>query len=286
MCSMKLLLRALAALAFVLFASGQPASAQASGSVVFTARLTPSSGVAEPVRGLPFYLLRKSFADIQHEAEAAQPQPDMDKFIDALTVSRELKACMKKHHTVRITADDFINSLTADEILNIPEFWKAYNRLNLANSNFGYPVPKYTERERAKNPAKYQRDVDDYHSRLLHYIETKPDSRDGMDSDLASIDPSARWMNIVESRRSSVRTTALDLAQSRYLAAQAQTDLNGRAQFSGLPPGNYWLTSLNVYAEVGDTRAKWDVPVTVRADAPAQLTLANYNSVPAAKPAN
>lgn len=283
---MKPLLRAFAALAIVLLASGQPVSAQASGSVVFTARLTPSSGVAEPVRGLPFYLLRKSFADIQREAEASQPKPDMDKFIDALTVSKELKACMKKHHTVRITSDEFINNLTADEIRNVPEFWNAYNRLNMANSKFGYPVPKYTDREREKNPAKYQRDVDDYHTRILHYIETYPDSRDGMDSDLVSIDPSARWMNIVESRRSAVRTMALDLAQSRYLAAQTQTDVNGRAQFSNLPAGNYWLTSLNVYAEVGDTRAKWDVPVTVRADAPTELTLANYNSVPAAKPSN
>lgn len=286
MCSMKPLLRAFAALAIVLLASGQPVSAQASGSVVFTARLTPSSGVAEPVRGLPFYLLRKSFADIQREAEASQPKPDMDKFIDALAVSKELKACMKKHHTVRITSDEFINNLTADEIRNVPEFWNAYNRLNMANSKFGYPVPKYTDREREKNPAKYQRDVDDYHTRILHYIETYPDSRDGMDSDLVSIDPSARWMNIVESRRSAVRTMALDLAQSRYLAAQTQTDVNGRAQFSGLPSGNYWLASLNVYAEVGDTRAKWDVPVTVHADSPTQLTLANYNSVPSAKPSN
>lgn len=285
MCIMKLL-RALAIFALALLASCRPASAQATGSLTFTARLAPSSGVAEPVRGLPFYLLRKSFADIQREAEASQPKPDMDKFIDTLTVSKELKDCMKKHHMVRITADDFINNLTTDEILNVPEFWKAYNRLNVANSKFGYPVPKYTERERAKNPVKYQRDVDDYHSRIRHYIENNPDSRDGMDSDLASIDPSAHWTNIIESRRSAVRTVALDLAQSRYLAAQAQTDVNGSAQCSGLPPGNYWLTSLNVYAEVGDTRAKWDVPVTVRADSPTQLTLANYNSVPAAKFSN
>lgn len=284
--AMKLLLRALAALVFVQLASAGPALAQASGSIIFTARLTPSSGVAEPIRGLPFYLLRKSFTDIQREAEASQPKPDMDKFIDALTVSKELKSCMKKRHTVQITADEFISSLTADEILTVPEFWRSYNRLNIANSKFGYPVPKYTERERKRNPAKYQRDVEDYHSRILHYIETNPDSRYGMDSDLAAIDPSAKWTSIVESRRSAVRTMALDLAQSRYLVAQAQTDLNGRAQFSNLPPGNYWLTCLNVYAEVGDTRAKWDVPVTVRAGASTELVVSNYNSVPAARPSN
>lgn len=283
---MKLFSRVLVVLAIVLLVSSWPASAQSSGSITFTARLTPSSGVAEPVRGLPFYLLRKSFADIQREAEASEPKPDMDKFIDGLTVSKELKACMKKHHTVHIIADEFISNLTAEEILNVPEFWHAYNRLNLANTNFGYPVPKYTERERQKNPAKYQRDVDDYHSRLLHYIETKPDSRDGMESDLSSLDSSARWTNMIESHRSATRNMALDLAQSRYLVAQTQTDLNGRAQFGNLPPGNYWLTCLNVYAEVGDTRAKWDVPVSVRADTAAQIVLSNYNSVPAAKPSN
>lgn len=286
MSAMKLFPRTLVALAIASLASSWSASAQSSGSIMFTARLTPSSGVAEPVRGLPFYLLRKSFADIQREAEASEPKPDMDRFIDGLTVSKELKACMKKHQTVHITADEFINNLTAEEILTIPEFWRAYNRLNLANTNFGYPVPKYTEREREKNPAKYQRDVDDYHSRILHYIETKPDSRDGMESDLSSIDSSARWTNMIESHRSAARNMALDLAQSRYLVAQTQTDLNGRAQLSNLPSGDYWLTCLNVYAEVGDTRAKWDVPVTVRADAAAQVVLSNYNSVPAAKPSN
>lgn len=275
----------LALVTFSMFC-GRPAPAQATGSIVFIARITPTSGVAEPVRGLPFYLLRESFADIQREAEASQHKPDMDKLIDSLTVSKELKAWMKKHHTVRITGDEFANSLTAEEILTVPEFWKAYDRLNISDSKFGYPVAKYTEREKAKNPAKYQRDVDDFHSRITHYIETNPDSRDGMDSELASKDPSARWMNMVEARRSAVHSMALDLAQSRYLVGQTQTDLYGRAQFSNVTAGSYWITCLNVYAEVGDTRAKWDVPVTVRSGSPTQLLLSNYNSVPAGKPSN
>ncbi len=281
---MKSVFRAGVALAILLLVFSHFSLAQSNGSVVFTVRLTPSSGVAEPVRGLPFYLLRKSFADIQREAETSQPKPDMDKFIDSLSVSPKLKAWMKKNHTVRLAGDEFANNLTADAILTVPEFWKAYDRLNIGNSKFGYPVAKYTEREKAKNPAKYQREVDDFHSRITHYIETHPDSKDGMDSELASIDPSARWMNMEEARRSAVRSMALDLAQSRYLVAQAQTDLNGRGQLANVAPGNYWLTCLNVYAEVGDTRAKWDVPIAVRTGTPTQLILSNYNSVPAGKP--
>ena len=46
---------------------GARAAAQ-NGSVQFTARITPSGGVDEPVRSFPFYLLRKSYADIQKEA--------------------------------------------------------------------------------------------------------------------------------------------------------------------------------------------------------------------------
>lgn len=281
---MKSTFRTLFAFAIIALCFARFSLAQSNGSIVFTARLTPLSGVAEPVRGLPFYLLRKSFADIQREAEASQPKPDMDKFINSLSVSPKLKAWMKKNHSVRLTGDEFSNNLTADAILTVPEFWKAYDRLNVANSKFGYPVAKYTERERAKNPAKYQRDVDDFHSRIAHYIETNPDSKDGMDSELASIDPSARWMSMEASRRSAVRSMAFDLAQSRYLVGQTQTDLNGRAQFANLAPGNYWLTCLNVYAEVGDMRAKWDVPIAVRAGAPTQLLLSNYNSVPVGKP--
>jgi hypothetical protein len=63
---------------------------QSTGRIEFTARVAPTGGRPEPVRQLTFYLLRKSLEDIRAEALQMAPAPDMDKFIDALTVSPEL----------------------------------------------------------------------------------------------------------------------------------------------------------------------------------------------------
>ena len=112
-----------------LLACGLPLarSAQAqNGSVDFVARATPSGGLEEPVRGFPFYLLSKSFEEINKEAEAAYPKPDMDAFIDKLEVSKELKAWMKKNHWVQLSGEDFIHKLKPADIMDVPEFFDAY----------------------------------------------------------------------------------------------------------------------------------------------------------------
>ena len=60
------------------------------GSLQFLARITPSGGVEEPVRSFPFYLLTKSYAEIQKEAALSAPGANMNAFIDGLDVSKEL----------------------------------------------------------------------------------------------------------------------------------------------------------------------------------------------------
>lgn len=262
----------------VLFGS-LPAAAQ-SGSIAFTARITPSTGVAEPVRGLPFYLLSKGFADIQREADASVPKLDFNHFIDSLTVSKELKTWMKKNHTATITGDDFRKSLKPDEIINIPEFWKAYFDENASGAGSGFPPRKYKESDRTKNPEKYQRAVDEYHAKVRKYLAANPDSKEVMDADLESINPGPRWADMVAARARNVNTMALDLAQSRYAVGQTQTDVNGRGEFNSVAPGTYWITSLEIEAEVGDTQEKWDVAVSVRAGATTQVVLSNFNAVP------
>ncbi|MGH9728642.1 MAG: hypothetical protein ACRD33_02865 [Candidatus Acidiferrales bacterium] len=264
----------------LLFAS-LPAAAQ-TGSIAFAVRITPSAGVAEPVRGLPFYLLRKSFADIQREAEATVPKLDFDGFVDHLTASDELKAWMKKKHTVKITGEDFRKNLTADDIINVPEFWKAYFDENTSGPNMGFPARKYKESDRTKNPEKYERAVADYHTRVKKYLAVDPDSKEVMDMGLEAIDPAPRWADIEAAHARDVKTMALDLAQSRYAAGQVQTDVNGRGEFRGIAPGTYWITCLNILAQVGDTREKWDVAVSVQAGATTRMTLSNFNAVRAA----
>ena len=74
--------------------------------------MKPQDGQLEPVRQLPFYLLRKSLAEIRAEAERAEPSTDMDGFIDGLKVSPELKVWMKAHHRIDLAGTDFTKQLT------------------------------------------------------------------------------------------------------------------------------------------------------------------------------
>src|SRR5262249_37464693 len=86
-------------------------SAQAA-SIEFVAQATPSDGLQEPVRGFPFFLLSKSFAEIRKEAVDSLPKPDMNAFIEKLDVSPELKTWMKKNQVVQLAGDPFIHKLT------------------------------------------------------------------------------------------------------------------------------------------------------------------------------
>lgn len=265
----------------LLVVTGSAAFAQAqTASISFTVQITPSAGIAEPVRGLPFSLLRKSFTSIQAEAEASVPRPSMDKFIDGLKFSKELIAWMHKNHSVTLTGEEFAKNLTPQEIIHIPEFWQAFFEINAGSRAFGFPLPKYDDRDKIRKPAKYQREVDNYHAQVTKYIEQNPDSKLEMDQELASVDPSQQWNDKLAERKSRIHRMALDWAQSRYLVAQTQTDLNGRAAFSGVPPGTYWLSSLNIDGQVGDTREKWDTPVELHAGDAKRITLSNYNAVP------
>ena len=117
-------------------------AAQSLGRVEFSARVAPTGGQPEPVRQLTFYLLRKSLEDIRAEALQTAPIPDLDKFIDGLGVSGELKAWMKKHRTVQLSGEAFIKSLTPDDIVDVPEFFKAYMAHNEAFRGLSFPEPE------------------------------------------------------------------------------------------------------------------------------------------------
>jgi hypothetical protein len=279
---MKLTPRSLLGVAAAFIVTALPALAQ-TGSIQFVVRITPSAGLAEPVRGLPIYLLKKSYADISKEAAASIPKPDMNQFIDSLTVSKELKAWMKKNHTVTITGDEFTDSLKADDILNIPEFWNAYLSRNAGDKLGGFPSPKYKATDPKRNPAKYKRAMEEFRAAVRKYLATNPQSKDGIDLDLEAIDPSHKWQQKVEARGPAIRRSTLDLVQSKYSLAQTVTDDNGHGGFANVAPGAYWLSSLSIQAQVGDTRAAWDTPVTVRAGNVTQEVLSNFNAVAPAK---
>jgi hypothetical protein len=248
-------------------------------TIEFVARVTPSAGLEEPVRGFPFFLLSKSFLEIQKEAEAGYPKPDMGAFIAKQDLSPELRAWMKKNDWVSLAGEDFIHKLHADDILNVPEFKTAYMDRNASDQSADFPQPKFKASDQAKNPAKFEKLSKDYVDAIHRYIEAHPDSIDGIDLGLAEKDPSPKWNSILGARVTTIHQRALDLAQSSYLVARAETNLQGEGFVRGLAPGTYWLSTLDVPATVGDARPQWDIPVTLRAGETKYIRLSNSNSV-------
>jgi uncharacterized surface anchored protein len=68
------------------------------------------------------------------------------------------------------------------------------------------------------------------------------------------------------------------VAQTKYLVAKTDTDLDGRAAVNGLAPGDYWISSLNLDANAGDTHVRWDVPINIQAGQTTRLELTNLNA--------
>jgi hypothetical protein len=256
-----------------------PGAAAQGASIDFIAQATPSDGLQEPVRGFPFFLLRKSFADIGKEAAATYPKPDMDAFIDKLDLSPELKAWMKKNHVIELAGDNFIHKLNPDTIMGVPEFKTAYIQLNAGTQSVDFPKPKFTSSDQQKNPAKFKKLSDEYNAAVHLYIQQHPDSIEGVDLELTDIDPNAKWEAQAGARTAAIRQRTMDLAESNYLVARTETNLDGRGTLGGLAPGTYWLTTLDVPAIVGDARPRWDLPVTVRAGETKYVALSNANSV-------
>jgi hypothetical protein len=262
------------------------AQAPAAGSIEFQARIQPTGGRMEPVRSLPFYLLRKSVADIRKEAEQAEPPADLDAFVDGLKVSAELKSWMKKHHTVALSGTEFSKQLTADEITAVPEFLEAYTVQNGGSLKAGVPTPKFKESDRQSNPEKYKRDHDQYFQALRRYITAHPESTLAIDAQLGDSNPAQRWAQWQTEQQRKIERRSQILSQTTYLVAQADSDFDGRGAFRVLAPGTYWLTTLDTPAMAGDVRLQWDVPVQVAAGQTARIDLSNLNAIePAGRPA-
>lgn len=259
-----------------------PRATAQDGSIEFVARATPSGGLEEPVRGFPFYLLRKSFEEIGKEADAEDPKPDMNAFIDKLdstSYSPELKSWMKKNEFVTLAGDDFIRKLRPADVMDIPEFFSAYMDRNAGDQSADFPKSKVKPSDKVKNPARYAKANAEYMETIRHYIEQHPRSVDGIDLNLAEIDPGPKWNALLARRTPEIHRLTLDLAQSKYLVAHTESNLQGQGFLRNVPAGHYWISTLDVAAVVGDARPRWDVPVTVQPGQTEYVALSNVNSV-------
>ena len=254
------------------------AAAQSTGRIDFIASVAPAGGQPEPVRQMTFYLLRKSIEDIRAEAARPTPGADLDHFIDGLGVSPEMKAWMHKHHSIRLNGDEFLKSLTPEDIVGVPEFFKAYMTHNAAYRGEGFPTPQFKEKDKTANPEKYKAQFDQYNEAVRKFVGKASDTIQGMDLELLSLDPSARWQMIERKQSQAADTLALQLANERYLAARATTDLDGHGSFSGVAPGRYWIGMLGSEAVSGDVHLRWDYPVAVRPGETVNVELSNLNA--------
>jgi hypothetical protein len=253
----------------------------ANGNLDFMARISPTAARPEPARQVTFYLLTKSYSEICKDVEAQDAAPDRDKFISDLKVSQELKDWLKAHDVLDLTSPNLDRLLTPDEILHVPEFLAAYQRANSGGVTTGIPKPKYADADKSEHPDRYQKQHDQYLAALKKFIQVRPESVSGMELELSAVNPQAKWSQIQFEHKRRVLREAPEIAQTRYLAAQTDTDLEGRASVVNLPAGNYWISTLNLDAGAGDARLRWDVPVTIQAGRSTRVELTNLNATDA-----
>lgn len=251
----------------------------ATGSLDFVARITPTAARPEPVRQFTFYILSMSYAEIVKEVEAENVVPPREKFIEGLKVSPELKEWLKAHEILDLTMPDLDRLVTPDDIIHVPEFLLAYQHSNSGGVTTGIPKPRYADADKTAHPDRYSKQLQEYYVALKKFIQNNPSTVSGIELELVGVNPQQQWSQIQADHRRRVQRFAPEFAQTKYLAAKADTDLDGRASVSGLAPGDYWVSTLNLDANAGDARLIWDVPVAIRAGQTTRIELTNLNAV-------
>ena len=272
----------LALASFSFLAGGLRAqTASATGSLEFAARITPTAARPEPVRQFTFYLLTKSYADIAKDVEANDKLPSREQFIEDLKISPELREWLKAHDILDLTLPEMDKMLTPDDILHVPEFLLAYQRTNSGGVTQGIPKPRYRDADKKENPERYERQHQEYITSLKKFISSRPETVNGVELELNGVNPQTKWAKIQGEHARRVSKLAPELAQTRYLAAKVDTDLEGRAALSGMAAGNYWISTLNLDVAAGDTHLRWDVAITVQPGRTTRLELTNLNATDA-----
>jgi hypothetical protein len=260
-----------------LFSAG-PARSQSAGELDFIARITPSAARPEPVRQFTFYVLTKSYKDIWKEVEAKDVIPSRDQFIAGLKLSPELKEWLKAHDVFDLTMPGVDKLMNADDVLKVPEFLQAYQRSNSGGVTDGIPKPKYKDADKTENPAKYEKQHQEYLTALKKFIQAHPDTISGIELELDAVSPQRKWAQIQADHNKRIQRLAPDVAQTDYLAGKTETDLDGRGTIASLMPGKYWVSTLGLDADAGDERLRWDVPVTVQSGLTTRVELTNLNA--------
>jgi hypothetical protein len=251
------------------------------GTLEFLARVTPTAARPEPVRQFTFYLLTKSYTEIVKEVEEKDPLPPRNEFIETLKISPELKSWLKEHEILDLTMPDVDKAISPEDVMHVPEFRAAYERSNSGGVTEGFPRPKFTEAERTEHPEKYEKHKQEYMLALKKFVHANPGTISGVELELDAVNPQKKWLLLQSAHHKRVQRTAPDTAQTSFLAGKADTNLEGRAAISGLAPGKYWISTINLDAASGDMRLRWDVPVVIQAGQTTRVELTNLNAIDA-----
>ena len=242
------------------------------------ARVTPTAARPEPVREFTFYILSKSYAEIAKEVEAGDIIPSRDEFIDSLKVTPELKDWLKNHDVLDLTNPDLDKAVKPEDVITVPEFLVAYQHANSGGVTKGLPRPKYKDADKKEHPEKYEKEKQDYINALKKFMQANPSTISGIEMELDDVNPARKWAQLHSNHSKRVQKMAPEVAQTKYLAAKVDTDLEGHASISGLAPGSYWISSLNLEANAGDSRVRWDVPITIQTGRNLRIELTNLNA--------
>src|ERR1043166_2932596 len=257
---------------------GRGSVQNANGTLEFTARGTPTAAKPEPVRDFTFYVLTKSYNEIVKEIDERDGPPAREKFIDDLKIFPELRAWLHKHDVIDLTLPGVDKLFTPDDVLHVPEFLLAYQRSNSGGVTNGIPKPKFRDADKTENPERYEKQKQEYLTALKKFIQAHPETVSGMELELDGVNPARKWAEAQNAYRKRVQQIAPAQAQTEYLAAKTDTDLEGSGHISGLPTGNYWISTLGLTAAAGDARLRWDVPIKVESGYTLRIELTNLNA--------
>ena len=263
---------------FCLIAYARSQAQSSTGDLEFTARVTPTAAKGEPVRDFTFYLLTKSYADIIKEVDERDGPPSREKFIEDLKISAELREWLHKNDVMDITMPGVDKLITPEDVLHVPEFLLAYQRSNGGGVTSGIPNPKYRDSDKTENPERYEKQRQEYMVALKKFMQAHPESIAGMELELDSVNPGRKWAEQQNIHRRRVQQIAPVEAQTKFLVAKTDTDLDGKARIAHLTPGKYWISSLGLSAAAGDARINWDVPVEIGASQTVRIELTNLNA--------
>jgi hypothetical protein len=263
---------------FCLIAYARSQAQSSTGDLEFTARVTPTAAKGEPVRDFTFYLLTKSYADIIKEVDERDGPPSREKFIEDLKISAELREWLHKNDVMDITMPGVDKLITPEDVLHVPEFLLAYQRSNGGGVTSGIPNPKYRDSDKTENPERYEKQRQEYMVALKKFMQAHPESIAGMELELDSVNPGRKWAEQQNIHRRRVQQIAPVEAQTKFLVAKTDTDLDGKARIAHLTPGKYWISSLGLSAAAGDARINWDVPVEIGARQTVRIELTNLNA--------